>query len=60
MEVSQKSIHEEFIKVKRDLDTYSNIVQNQREEKLKTLQELKLEINLQEKIVMELVDKIPE
>ena len=84
MEISQKSIHEEFIKVKRDLDTYANIVQNEREEKVKTLEELKvekkrvqdmanilgrerrrikelkMEINRQEKIVMELVDKIPE
>ena len=84
MEISQKSIHEEFIKVKRDLDTYANIVQNEREEKVKTLEELKVEkkrvqdmanilgrerrrikelkmqINRQEKIVMELVDKIPE
>ena len=43
MELNQKSIHEEFVKVKRDLDTYSNIVQNQREEKVKTLEELKVE-----------------
>ena len=42
MEINQRSILEEFNKVKRDLDTYSGIVQNEREEKLKTLEELKI------------------
>jgi hypothetical protein len=43
MESNQRSILEEFTKVKRDLETYSNIVQTEREEKLKTLEELKTE-----------------
>lgn len=30
MEFNQRSIHEEFNKVKRDLETYSNILQNER------------------------------
>lgn len=83
MELNQRQLLEEFAKVKRDLQTYSNIAQNEREEKIKTLEELKIEktrvsdmanilgrqrrkikelkmeINRQEKIVMELVDKIP-
>ena len=82
-ELNQRQLLEEFAKVKRDLQTYSNIAQNEREEKIKTLEELKIEktrvsdmanilgrqrrkikelkmeINRQEKIVMELVDKIP-
>ena len=43
MELNQRSLHEEFVKVKRDLETYTNIVQTEREEKLKTLEELKTE-----------------
>ena len=43
MESNQRSILEEFTKVKRDLETYSNIVQTESEEKLKTLEELKTE-----------------
>ncbi len=84
MEVNQRSILEEFNKVKRDLETYSNLLQNERQEKVRTLQELKVEkhrvhelanmvgrekrkikqlklqINRQEKIIMELVDKVPD
>jgi hypothetical protein len=37
MEANQRSLLEEFTKVKRDLETYSNIVQNEREEKMRTL-----------------------
>ena len=84
MEGNQRSILEEFNKVRRDLETYSNLLQNEREEKVKTLEdlkiekqrvhelanilgrerrrikELKLEITRQEKIVLELADRIPD
>jgi hypothetical protein len=43
MEGNQKSILEEFNKVRRDMETYSNMLQNERDEKIKTLDDLKTE-----------------
>ena len=45
LEGNQRSILEEFNKVRRDLETYSNLLQNEREEKIKTLEDLKVEKN---------------
>lgn len=41
LENNQKSILDEFVKVKRDLETYTNIVTVEREEKLKLLDDVK-------------------
>ena len=42
MEGNQRTILEEFNKVRRDLENYSNLLQNEREEKIKTLDDLKV------------------
>lgn len=41
LEMNQKTLLEEFNKVKKDFDTYSNLYQIEREEKIKAYAELK-------------------